>query len=121
LQFFSINNMDSKEFFQALIDKNIDKFDKNTFLIIILFYFIVSFFASDNIFFQYFAIMGMNFVTFIIKSKFDFNQNRIIYYTFFPALLTVFLEQIATNYIPIPEKARTSVRFVLNAALIALL
>lgn len=113
--------MDSKEFFQALIDKNKGKFDKNTFLIIVLFYFTVSFFASDNIFFQYFAMMGMNLVTYIVKSNFNLNQNKIIYYTFFPALLTIFLEQIATQYIPIPEKIRTSVRFTLNAALVALL
>jgi hypothetical protein len=105
--------MESKEFFQALIEKN----NKKSFVITVLFYFVVSFFASENIFFQYFAIMGMNFVTYIITSKFDFNQNRIIYYTFFPALLTVFLEQAATHYVPMPEKIRIIVRFVINAAL----
>lgn len=113
--------MESKEFFQTLIDRNKGNFNKNTFVVTVLFYFVVSFFASENIFFQYFAIIGMNFITYIVKSKFDFNQNRIIYYTFFPALLTVFLEQVATHYVPMPEKIRTTVRFVLNAALFTLI
>jgi hypothetical protein len=113
--------MDTKELFQMLIEKNKDNFDKKTFIIIVIFYFIISLFAPENIFFQYLAMIGMNLATFTVKNKFEINKDKIVYYTFLPPLLTVFLEQIGTQYVPMPEKIRTSVRFVINAALIALL
>jgi hypothetical protein len=113
--------MDFKEFFEELIEKNKDSFDKKIFIITILFYFIVSLFAPENIFFQYLAMIGMNIATFTVKNKFEINKDKIVYYTFFPPLLSIFIEQVAINYIPLPEKLRTIVRFVINAVFITLI